>query len=243
MIMKNKLFIGLMSVFLVVGIYHLSTSALEVDYTPDAMAATVTMAPSNACTDPTITAFTGSLAYTITWSAPAAATAATPSATAVLSGAVNSDSAGTVTATHATNGATLLSSATPTAKLAGLQCQTGTSSLQSKANGDGTDNTSFSVYIVTQADSATASPIAGDQVDTDPAATPQVLFGTGGSISTSKPTDGAASDANASTDGETSMSGTETTSGTQMKTIVDVTNYNVAAATDTETLTLTFAPE
>ncbi len=244
---KNKLYITMMGVFLVVGIYHLSTSALEVDYTPDAMAATANMAPSAACTDPTITSFQGSLAYTVTFSAPSAASGATASATAVLSSGVNGEGNPTVAAALIGSGGiagkVITANPMPGGKLAGLQCQASTGSMQLKANGDGTDNTNVDFYVGNLADADNVIT-AGDRVDDAPSGTPDTLFGTSGQINTTKPVDGAATDFDTNNNGEITFGGaSEAATGSELKMLVDVTNYNVTAGTDTETLTITMAPE
>lgn len=244
--MKNKLIIGLMSVFLAVGMYHLSTSNLEMDYVPDVMAVTATMAPSAACTDPTIASFQGQLAYTVTWAAAAAGSASSPSASAVLSNAVNGETGNGVVATlngaGAPLGMVILTSTTPTGKVGGLQCQTSVGATKVEGNGDGTDNASFDIAVSNLADADTGYT-AGDKYDSKPALTPGVLFGTGGTIAAALPTDGGG-ETDAALNGEIAFgTATEANGGSELHSIIDITNYNVAAGTDIETLTIKTTPQ
>lgn len=231
-----------MSLFLLIGVYHLAASNLEVDYIPDVMAATQTTTPSAACTDPLVAEFQGDLDFTITWGAAAAPAASSPSATAVISAAVGGQAAPAVTATlnaaGAPAGSVLLTTSFPDGKLGGLQCQTTVDDLKLEANGDGVNNASFEVYLGNIADADNAFT-ASDQVDTAAATAKDVLYGTSGQISGTLLLDGTR-DVDAVQNGEIIWgSSTEANGGMELKVTVDAVEYNPAAGTDTETITIT----
>jgi hypothetical protein len=215
----------------------------RVDYqlTANALAETDTSAISAACTDETVTAFVPGLAYTITWTSPARGAAATPSATANLSNGINSDSNPTITATLNCTGCgageVVLTNQSSKKKLAGLQCQE-LADAKLEAHGDGTDNTKFDIGVSNIADSDTIWT-AADQVDNATSGAKDVLFGTSGQIATSVLTDG--SDNDSATNGEIDFGGASEAAGASQTAIkVDISDYDVQAGTDTETLTYTF---
>lgn len=241
--MKNKIIMGLMSLFLVIGVYHLAENNLEVDYIPDVMAVTATATPSAACTDPTISAFQGDIDTTITWSAPGAAAASTPSCSTAINAQVHSEAAPactpTLNATGGTSGFVVVTYTFPRGKIAGNQCQTGVDDSKLEVHGDGVNNTSFDVAVSNLAD-ADNIYTAADQVDTAAATAKDVLFGALGQISTTLLLDGTRDD-DAILNGESVWGGaaTEANGGMQNAIMVDVTEYNTTAATDTETITIT----
>lgn len=231
-----------MGLFLGVGTYHMAEERLEIQYVPDVMAAVAETGPAVACTDPSIAAFQGSLAHTVTWAAPNAAGASTPSATSVISNPVNGDTAPSVVATlnglGAASGFVILTSRFPTGKIGGLQCQTTTDELKIEAHGDGTDNIKFEVALQNVADAENIYT-AGDKCDDAPSTAKDVLFGTSGQINTTLLLDGTR-DYDGANDGEITYGGTNETNGAmETHIMVDVVEYNVDPSPDTETMTFT----
>jgi hypothetical protein len=233
---NNTILLGVITLMLAVGAYGIS-SHVEMEMATDAIAASATSAQSAACTDPTAAAFMPAVDYTITWSTPSASTAASASATAVLTTEVNADTSPIVTATlngtNVTAGHVLLNHTTPKLKMAGLQCQA-VSGSKLEAHGDDTDNTNITIALSNLADDDTTYT-SGDQVDDALSTMADVIFGTAGQISVTDLADG--SDDDSSTNGDIVFGTSESAGGTETKIMVNVTNYDVAAGTDLETLT------
>lgn len=206
-----------------------------------AWAETDTSQISAACTDPTTTALVPGVDYSITWSAPSRAAAATASATSTLTDPINGESNPAVALNQFTTGAlagsVMLVHPMPQQKLAGLQCKP-QSRATLEAHGDGVDDPNINILVSNLAD-ANDSYTAGDQVDDNASAAPAMLFGTGGQIVGSALIDG--SDQNSVNDGEIAFGGSvEANGGAEFHVGIRVTNYDVQAASTTETLTFTF---
>lgn len=221
-----------------IGLYNNS----EMTLSEEALAAAASGSTSAACTDQTSAAFVPAIAYTLTWSAPAAAVSAlTPSCTVALSSAVNAEANPTCTATLLSTGFVIEHIQTPIMKVGGLQCQAlGFTNLE--VHGDGTSQAALAIAIGNLADSNTADIASGDRVDDNGSGAKAVMFGTSGLIQTTLLGDGSDNDSSA-VNGELTFGGTvESAGGSEMKIKLDVSNYNVDAATDTESLTFTFTP-
>ncbi len=223
---------------------HRLLQNVEIETTLEADASGVVSTISTDCTIPTPTAFAPSIAYNLTWAAPVATAASTPSATAALTGPINLDTNPAVTTTLNASGApggfVLFVNQSPKMKIGGIQCQLYSQS-KLEVNGDGVDNLSFDIAIQHLSDSDTIYT-AANKVDNVPAASKAVLWGAGGQIVTSNLVDGSDEDSTTA-NGDVVFGGSvEAKGGSEMHVILDVTNYSPASATDQETLTYTFTP-
>jgi hypothetical protein len=194
---------------------------------------------SGSCDDSPVTAFSPDIAYTITFPSPARAAISTCSATAELTGAVNSDTTPSITCVlGAIDGYIVTYHDTPTMKLGGLQCEIEDRS-QLQVHGDGSDNVNFDIAIQS-AGSTTWD--ASKKVDDATAGAKDMLFGTSGQIGSSAIVDG--SDHDTATNGEVDFGGTTPNEGASHFFIkLDFTDYDVQASSEKEDLTFTFTAE
>lgn len=197
-------------------------------------------AVSGTCSDTPVTAFAPSLDYTLSFSAPTAAAAATCSSSLSLLNAVNGDTEPSPRSCSTSNvdGFAVIGHRTPTIKMGGLVCTTeDRATLQ--VNGDGSDNVNMDIAISTVGSSDWDS---AKKVDDAPSASPDMLFGSGGQVGTTAIIDG--SDYDGLTNGEVAFGGTTASQGASRFYIkVGYTNRVVSWDTDQETLTFTLTPQ
>jgi len=238
---SNRFLVSLTGAVLALGSWGLSHN-VDFSMSQEAMATSPTALVKVDCTKPTITSFAGGMTSTVTWAAPVATAASTPSATAVLAGAVDGESnPASVVATLSPTGKggfVLLTTQNPQQKMAGLNCNA-LSTVEVDAYGDGADNLSFDIALQHIGDASNVYT-AANKVDALLVGTKAVVFGaTGALISTTGIVDGTDADGLTNPDGEVVIgSGTEALKGgTSIRQVIDVTNYSPASATDQETLT------
>lgn len=195
-------------------------------------------AVSGSCSDPSPAAFAPELTYGITWSAPAAATGPTCTGSLGITGAVNGDTAPSVTCSLASNGFVTLVSRTPTFKFGGLQCATQDRAIL-EGNGDGTDNLSFDIGMQPPAD---VSYDSAKKIDDNTAASKAMCFGSGGQVAASAIIDG--DDYDGLVNGEIALGGGAVGAGGNKFFIsVDVAGADVNITDSIETLTMTFTAQ
>lgn len=211
------------------------TEAIAIE---EAEAGAGSAAMSGSCDDPAVAAFVPSLAYTITWSAPSAASASTCSTSVALTGQVNGDSNPSITCDLLpSTGEVLIHGRTPTSKFGGLQCQTQDRVIL-EMHGDGTDNANhdiaFDLPAVTTFDT-------NKKMDAVTSGAKKMMFGTNGQTGSAPLIDG--NDEDGLINGEISFGGSASATGGQ-KTLVKVkiANTDVNITDSVETLTYTMTP-
>lgn len=221
---------------LAVAAFMLATHA-DVDVTTDALAAGTDGAISVTCTAPTATAFTPAVAYTLTIAAPAVGTV--PSGTShtvssALTGAVSADTnPSTSTVNHTTTNKVNFWHLAPKLKIGGLQCSTNTQAALA-AEGDAADDANFEISFQ---DLTGTTYTSTKKVDTVNTGADNVVFGTGGLVTTTSVLDTDDSQA-ASYDGEVTFGPGATTAKGGFRVVNEV-KYIGLNPSVTETLRMT----
>lgn len=184
------------------------------------------------CTEPAITALVPtSFTITVAPNNPSAAAFSGCSASSTLGGAIDGDTADSVTCSFASEmgrGLTRM----PNIKVGGIQCSTYTES-PLEINGDGTDNTGFDFSLQNFTD---ANYDAADKWDAVTSGSKRMLWGTSGTITTSKPLD--ANDVSGA-NGEITFQTNEAQGRGKIGYNVDLINQVVDGMSETMTLTFT----
>lgn len=222
------------------GLALVQAEAIDLNLDAEAIAETASSTISVNCTEPTITAFTPAIAYTLTISNPTATSVpsgASHSMTAALSNNLGDANPAVTTVNHSTTTKLHFWHLAPKSKLGGLQCSTyGASTID--VLGDAADDANFEISFGALTATTYAAANKVDNVNTGSYV---MAFGTGGIVSTLGVYHSQDSEST-TMDGEVTIGPGPTTTRGGYRIANEMKYLTVNPGTITETLRLRFTP-